>query len=125
MIAEFAVSATAFFVLLFGLMQMSLAVYSYNTICSAAREAVRYAIVHSPTGPNPATTAQIQQVAIDYAPALNLTADEISVSWPVDAALSSEHDAQVAISHNYSLQIPFLPTTAFALSNTSQMLVSQ
>jgi Flp pilus assembly protein TadG len=124
-LVEFALASTAFLLLAFGIMEMSLAVYSYNTICSAAREAVRFAIVHSPTGPNPATTAQIQQVAIDYAPALNLNANEIVVSWPADPTLPSQLDAQVSISHAFTLQIPFILTTSLALSNTSQMLVSQ
>ena len=124
-LVEFALASTTFLLLVFGVMEMCVAVYSYNTICSAAREAVRFAIVHSPTGPNPATTAQIQQVAIDYAPALNLTASEITVSWPADAALPSQLDAQVSISHAFTLQIPFIVTTSLALSGTSQMLVSQ
>jgi len=124
-LAEFALASVTFFLLVLGIMQMSILVYSYNTVCSAAREAVRFAIVHSPTGPNPATTAQIQQVAIDHAPALNLTSGEITVSWPADAALPSSHDAQVSIAHSYTLQIPFVLTTSLVLSNTSQMLVSQ
>lgn len=123
--AEFAWSATAFLLLMFGLMQMGLAVYNYNTACAAAREAVRYAIVHSPTSPNPATTSQIQQVAINYAPALNLTSSDISVSWPADPNLPSLKDARVAISYNYQLEIPFLSTVTLTLTSSSQMLVSQ
>jgi hypothetical protein len=124
-LVEFAAGAAAFFVLLYGMMQTSLAVYSYNTLAEAAREAVRYAIVHSPTGPNPATTDQIRQVAIAYAPGLALTPGEISVSWPPDPALPWQHDAQVAIAHRYTLQIPFLPAAALAMSATSQMRVAQ
>jgi Flp pilus assembly protein TadG len=123
--AEFALAATAFVLLMFGLIDMALLVYNYNTVCSAAREAVRYAIVHSPTGPNPATTAQIQQVAINWAPELNLTASNITVSWPADSNLPSEDDAKVAISYNYKLAIPFLTVRTLTLTSTSQMLVSQ
>jgi Flp pilus assembly protein TadG len=122
---EFALTATVLVLLIFGLINMAILVYNYNTACSAAREAVRYAIVHSPTGPNPATTAQIQQVAINYAPALNLTSSNITVSWPADSNLPSQDDAKVAISHNYNLQIPFLPSITVTVTSTSQMLVSQ
>jgi Flp pilus assembly protein TadG len=48
---EFALSASLLFLLLFGLMEMSFPVYDYNTASSAADEAVRYAIVHSPAAP--------------------------------------------------------------------------
>ena len=123
--AEFALSATVFVILVFALMQLGWAVYKFNTMCSAAREAARYAIVHSPTGPNPATPAQIQQVAINYAPALNLIASDISVTWPTDANLSPTEDARVSISHQFKFPIPFLPTISLTLSTTSQMLVSQ
>lgn len=122
---EFALSAALFILLLFGVVEMALAAYNYNMVCSAAREAVRYAIVHSPTSPNPATVSQIQQVAIDYAPALNLTSSNISVNWPADANLPSMNDAQVTISYNYQIAVPFLQPVALTLTTTSQMLVSQ
>lgn len=123
---EFALSAMLLLLLLFGIMEMGLAVYNYNTVSSAAREAVRYAIVHSPTSASPATTSQIQQLTINYAPALNLTPADISVSWPTDPhILPSQDDAQVTISYTYQFQIPFLSPVALKLTTTSQMLVSQ
>ena len=56
---EFAMVVSVFLLMLFGIMLMTLTVSYYNTVNSAAREAVRYAIVHSPNSANPATTAQI------------------------------------------------------------------
>jgi Flp pilus assembly protein TadG len=124
-VVEFALSATVLTLLLFGIAELSLAVYDYNTICSAAREAVRYAIVHSSTSPNPASVSDIQTIAIDHAPALNLTSSDISVSWPADAILPSQVDAQVSISHTYAVQIPLFPAITLTLNSTSRMLVSQ
>jgi len=124
-ITEFSMVVTVFLLLVFGIAELGIAVFNYNSLCSAAREAVRYAIVHSPTGPNPATTSEIQQVAIDHAPALNLTSSDITVSWPADPRLSSQKDAQIAIAYTYKLQIPFLPAVSLQLSSSSQMLVSQ
>ncbi|MGA7760277.1 MAG: TadE family protein, partial [Candidatus Binataceae bacterium] len=66
-VVEFAMGATIFLMLMFAIIEMAMVVYSYNTISHAARECVRYAIVHSPTGPNPATTAQIKGIAVGYA----------------------------------------------------------
>jgi Flp pilus assembly protein TadG len=125
---EFALSATVFLMLTFAIIEMAMVVYSYNTISHAARECVRYAIVHSPTGPNPATTAQIKNIAVSYAdlPAPNqLTPSAITVTWPTDANLPSQQDAQCTISLNYSLRIPFLPSRTLPLTATARMLVSQ
>ena len=125
---EFAMGATIFLMLMFTIIEMAMVVYSYNTISHAARECVRYAIVHSPTGPNPATTAQIKGIAVGYAdlPAPNqLVAGDVTVTWPADPNLPSSDDAQCTIALNYSLRIPFLPSRTLPLTATARMLVSQ
>ncbi len=128
---EFAAVATALFVTIFGLMFIGDAVYRYNTLSNAAREAVRYAVVHSPTSPNPATTAQIQQVAINYAAGFALASNDITVTWPSDpnikniANKAAAYDAQVQITYTYTLRVPFMKATPLTLTSTSRMLVSQ
>jgi len=123
--AEFALIASAFFILSFGIIEMASAVMAYNSVCDAAREAVRYAIVHSPTSANPATTAQIQQVAMNVAPNLGITQSQITVSFPADSNLPSSTDAEVEISYPYTITIPFIPKMSVTLTATSRMLVSQ
>lgn len=123
--AEFALIASAFFILSFGIIEMASAVMAYNSVCDAAREAVRYAIVHSPTSANPATTAQIQQVAMNVAPNLGITQSQVTVTFPADSNLPSMTDAEVQISYPYTITIPFIPNMSVTLSATSRMLVSQ
>jgi Flp pilus assembly protein TadG len=125
---EFALGATIFLMLTFATIEMAMVVYSYNTISHAARECVRYAIVHSPTGPNPATAAQIKNTTVTYAdlPAPNqLVPGDVTVTWPADPNLPSSDDAQCTIALNYSLRIPFLPSKTLPLTATARMLVSQ
>jgi len=122
---EFALVGSTFFMLSFGIIEMASAVMAYNSVCDAAREAVRYAIVHSPTSANPATTAQIQQVAINTAPNLAMTTNQVTVTFPADANLPSLTDALVQISYPYTISIPFIPTVSITLSTSSRMLVSQ
>jgi Flp pilus assembly protein TadG len=125
---EFALVASVFLLLTFAVIQMAMLVYSYNTISHAAGECVRYAIVHSPTGPSPATTSQIQTITVSYAnlPAPNqLTPSGVTVTWPADLNLPSQSDAQCSISLNYSLRVPFLPSTTLPFTVTARMLVSQ
>ncbi len=122
---EFAMVVTVYLLLLFGIMMMTLSVYYYNTVCSAAREAVRYAIVHSPSSASPATTAQIQQIAINNA--VNLVSSQltVTVSWPADANLPSQSDAEVNVSYQYQLHVPFMSALTMTVASTAQMLVSQ
>jgi len=122
---EFAMVASFFLLLLFIIIQVALTIYNYNTVCSAAREAVRYAIVHSPASANPVTAAQIQQVAIDNAVGLDPSQIVVTVSWLADANLPLQEDAQVKVSYQYQLKIPFLSPVTLTLASTSQMLVSQ
>ncbi len=117
--------ATVLFLLTFGIMTLGSAVYSYNTISNAAREAVRYAVVHSSSSANPATTDQIQQVALNYAVGLNLKESDVKVTWPADPNQGMRSDAQVQISYTYNLKIPFMSRVALGLTSTSRMLVSQ
>ncbi|MGA8089648.1 MAG: TadE family protein [Terracidiphilus sp.] len=44
-IVEMAVVRSLLFVVLFGIIELSLAMYTYNYVSDAAREATRYAIV--------------------------------------------------------------------------------
>jgi Flp pilus assembly protein TadG len=122
---EFSAVATVLFLLMFALMSLGTAVYSYNTVSSATREAVRYAIVHSPTSQDPATDSQIQQVAIDYAVGLGLKDGDVVVSWPTDPINTKKTDAQVQISYPYQVKIPFLKPVSVNLTSTSRMMVSQ
>ncbi len=128
---EFAFIATTLLLLQFGMLTMGDAVYTYNTLSQAAREATRYAVVHSPTSPNPASNNQIAQVAVNYADALGLKTGDVTVTWPKDPNINNlsnkndAYDAQVAITYTYKTHVPFLKAMTFSLTSTSRMLVSQ
>lgn len=122
---EFALVASLFLLLMFAVLQLSLAVLTYNSVAFAAREAARYAIVHGPSGPNPATNMQIQQVAINAAPALSLSASNINVNWVADPNLPTKQDIQVKVTYPYQIQIPFVSAVTANFASTSQLLVAQ
>jgi Flp pilus assembly protein TadG len=122
---EFALVASVFLLLLFAIMQVALAVYNYNTVCSVAREAVRYAMVHSPSSTNPASDSQIQQIAVNNAVGLDSSRLTVTVSWPANASLPLQKDAQVKVSYQYQLNIPFMAPLSLTFASTSEMLVSQ
>ena len=125
---EFALGASVFLLLTFAIIELAMVVYSYNSISQAARECVRYAIVHSKNGPYGVADSQIQNITVSFAalPAPNqLMPADVAISWPADPNLPSEQDAQCTISLNYSLRIPFMATRTLPLSATARMLVSQ
>ena len=115
---ELAIAAFVLFLVLFTIIEMGTVVYDYNMVCSAAREAARYAIVH------PTDTAGIQNAAINSAPFL--TSSNISVNVSVtDPNGSTNNDAKVTITYPYTFKIPLLPAISLTLGSTSQMLRAQ
>jgi Flp pilus assembly protein TadG len=128
-IAEFAQVATVFLLLLFAIVEMGIVVYRYNTVSEAAREAARYAIVHSPSAANspcPSTgcggCSAVTTVATNYAPFLS--ASNVTVCFSADPNLPLQYDAVITITYNYTQQIPFMSNVPLTLTSTSQMLVS-
>jgi Flp pilus assembly protein TadG len=119
---EFALVATVFMLTLTAIMFMGEVVLGYNTLCSAARLAARYASVHGSTTSN---AGAIQTVAINAAPDLSLTNSNVTVSFPADTNVPSQLDAKVVINYSYSVSIPFRAPITFPLTVTSQMPVSQ
>jgi Flp pilus assembly protein TadG len=122
---EFAFVVTAFLLITTGVMMMGEAVLAYNSMTSAADEAVRYAVANGPNSPVPATTAQIQQIAINTAPEVPLTASNVTVSWITDANISTRQDAKVIVSYDYPLKVPWMTKVTLHLTATSQMMASQ
>jgi Flp pilus assembly protein TadG len=118
---EFAAAATIFPIVFFALIQLAAAVYTYSTICEAAQEAVRYAIVNGPQSTTPATNAEVQAVAQSYAPGLTLTT---TVTWPTDSLLPAQQDAKVAITCSYPLSIPFMKAITLNFSTSYAMVIS-
>lgn len=121
-LVEFAFTVIIFLNLVLGTINLAYGVYCYHTIAYAARDAVRYAIVRGPNSALPATTAQIQQTAVDAAIGVNLALSNVTVSWPTDASLATHKDVKVTVALNYPL---LLTPASMTLSSTSQMMASQ
>lgn len=122
---EFALTATAFLLLTFAVIEMGLVIYTYNTLASATRDAVRYAIMHGPNRPPEATSSQVTTVLLDNAADLNSSDLTVNLTWPADANMPSQSDAKVNASYTYTLSIPFTTTVTLTLTASSQMLVEQ
>lgn len=124
---EFAMTATLFLLLLFGISEIGLAVNAYNDMSTAAHEAARYAMVHSPTSlnspcPKTGSCDSVEQQAVNYAPFLSKT--DVSATFTNPSSSTSDY-AVVSITHAYPLSIPFMSSINLNLKANSKMLVSQ
>jgi Flp pilus assembly protein TadG len=154
-LVETAVSMSIYLMVLFGLIEISLALYTYNFVSDAARIATRYAAVRgsgsctiSPTFPNcdlgPSgsthTAADLQNYVrnLGYPGMtpnnLTLTATWLSpssttpVTWGPCAAApcNSVGDAvQVNVIYQFPLNIPFWRNATLNVGSTSQMIINE
>lgn len=151
-LVETAFSIAILLILIIGIMEASLAVYSYHFISNAAREGARYAIVRgsswsgSPwnTGAcavysDSACTASSQNIQ-DYVKSLafpgistgNMTVTPstyLTVGGSACASYSTCNAAgdvvQVRVTYTLPFSIPFVPKSSLTMSSTSAMVISQ
>ncbi len=127
---EFAMTLSILLTMLFGLMELALALYSYNFISEAAREATRYAIVRGSSCSGfgsacPAAASDVQNyvVGLGY-PGLDSSLLTVSTTWPAGDN-NPGHTVQVKVSYQFPLTIPFIPNRTINMSSTSQMTIQQ
>jgi Flp pilus assembly protein TadG len=119
---EFAVVGLVLLTLLFGVLVLGMAVYSYSFVSYAAREAARYAIVHGAKSSNPASAATIQNYVVNEASGLDPDKITVSTTWNPN----NNPGSVVKVTVSYSFQ-PFFPlaATPITLSTSSQMVISR
>jgi Flp pilus assembly protein TadG len=131
-LVEFAMASIILFTLVFGLLAICLALYSYNVTAEAAREATRYAIVRGSACTSfatacPATATDIKTYVQGIGfPGIN----PASLSVPDDCCWPKGNNnpgnpVQVTVQYTFPLVIPFVPRRILTMSSTSQMLISQ
>jgi hypothetical protein len=142
-LAEFALIAPIFFLLLFALIDFGRYVYYVQILNNAAREGSRYAIVHGsnsaplqcPTGPMPggnpnpcgddttgeAVKAVVRKVAVGVVG--DTTVLVITPSWP-DGDNAREHVVTVDVSYQFHSVIPLVPFPAVQVNGVSTLVIN-
>ena len=127
---EFALVAMPMLLLTFGILMCGMAVYNYNFVCDAARDGVRYAIVHgscpqdAPTcsTDNPtASNTDIKNYILSKAHGLNSSNLSVSTTWNPDKSPGSV--VSVTVTYNFQPLFP-MSNVALPLSSSSQMVIS-
>ena len=126
--------------ILFGLIEMCLALYSYHFVSDAAREASRYAMVHGSackvSGVScTVTTGQIQTYVRNLGfPGIKPTATVTTTyaAYPAGGTCSPSAACNnpgnlvtVLVSYNFPVSIPFVRTSVLTMTSTSSMVISQ
>ncbi len=139
-VIETALAAVALLTLFFGVMEMSIALYTYHFVSNAARLATRYAMVRGSqcsgfASACPARNSDIQSYVrgLDFpgiVPA-NITA---ATTWPTTGATCTPSSSpcnnpgnlvHITVTYCFPLTIPFMPTSTLSFSSSSQMVISQ
>jgi Flp pilus assembly protein TadG len=139
-IIEFALGAMVLFMILFGVLLMCFAFYSYNVVSESAREATRYAIVRGSACTGLAdcsiTAAQIQSHVKNLGfPGINPSNLTTSTAWaaypaggacqPSASCNNPGNQVTVTVTYNFHLSIPFVPNRTLAMANSAAMVISQ
>ncbi len=146
-LVEMGLSSVILMAMLFGIFEMSLALYTYHFVSDIARQGTRYAIVRGSAscGNTPAlsncnaTGANIQtylrSLSFPNIIPANLTA---TTTWYTisgstytlctttpPACNLPQNAVQVAVTYAYPLNIPFVTNTTLNLTSSSRMVISQ
>jgi Flp pilus assembly protein TadG len=120
---EFSIIAVSALMLIFGIMNCAIAVYDYNFVSFAAREATRYAAVHGSSSASAASTTDISNFVIAQSKGLNGTKLTVSTSWSPDNNPGST--VRVQVSYPFTVTIPFMNRNSLNFSSTSQLVITQ
>lgn len=142
-LVEFALASAILFVMLFGIIGGCLALYTFNFVSDAAREATRWAVVRGASctaldhcGASSADVqTYVQGLGYPGMTASNLTA---TASW-LSASASAPttwtsctgsgcnvpgNAVQVQVTYTYPFDIPYWKVTTISISSKSQMVIS-
>ena len=142
-IVEFVLSAIILVSLVFGIIALCMAMYSFHFVSYAAREGTRYAMVRGSSCPGnlPGCPTQGSQVdvqtylrSLTY-PGINTNSITATTTFPAAGSAACTPSVtpcdnpgnlvQVTVSYQFPLSIPYLPAQTLTMTSTSQMVISQ
>jgi len=120
-IVEFALVFFPFILMMLGLMEGSLLLWSYQSLSHAAREGARFAVVHGEA--NPVGDDVIAQVIRDNAIGLPADAITVETAWTPDNSMGSAVQIRASFRYGFLLGSLIFPGNGITLSTTSRMTV--
>ncbi len=140
-VVETALSFIVLLTMIFGILAISLALYTYNFISDAAREGTRYAIVRGSACQGfgsacPAASSDVQTYVKGLGfPGIDPSAMTVTPAWSVGPGQTSctpsascnnpGNLVKVTVQYQFPLAVPFLTARTLSLTSSSQMVISQ
>jgi Flp pilus assembly protein TadG len=138
-LVEFALSASILFMLIFGIIEFCMLIYSGSFVAFAAQQGARYAMVRGSDWASPCSTTltagcqaaqgDVQSYVLSLShPGINLTTSNIKAVplYTTAAGLSCAAkpyaqgcEIQVTVTYSFGLNIPFIPAATIPLSSSS------
>jgi Flp pilus assembly protein TadG len=131
-LVEFALSAWLLFILVFGLVELCLVLFSYNTAAEAARNTARWlsvqgANVYAGTVTSADITTHVQAIpgAAQMTPTVNWCTNSTTCSaTPTSANTAAGSLVQVQVQYVFA-SVPFISKSSLTATSTSQMVIWQ
>ena len=99
---EFALLAPVFFLVILGIIDFGMMMWTSNTVEHAATEGARYAAVRGSDKPAPASEAQVRNYVKDQALGVALKNSDVDVSWANNSNVSgSSVTVEVTFTYSY------------------------
>ena len=147
-LVEFAVCAVILFMMIFGIVDCSRALYSYHYVAGAARDATRYASVRGATWTSSlclltstyqcaATSTDVTNYVKSTTPLGFSTSNlMVTTTWPgttatgADCSLLNINNSagcmvNVTVAYSFNFVLPFLPRNALVMTSTSKLTITQ
>jgi Flp pilus assembly protein TadG len=136
-LVEFSISASILFMLIFGIIEFCLLIYSGSVVAYAAQQGARYAMVRGSDWASPCSTTltygckaalgDVQNYVLSLPhPGVNLTTSNITPTWLLTNAAgvactqyTQGCQVKVTVSYTFGLKIPFIPAASIPLTSTS------
>ena len=137
-LAEFALVAPIFFLLLFGIIEGGRFILYYETLNNATREGARYAIVHGsrsscPSGPMEAgitppacydlSGAKVIQKVKDTAFGVLGGSVTVTPAWP-NSSNGRDSDVSVVATYTYNTLVPLVPLPPITITAESTLVIN-
>ena len=142
-VVEFALSCVILFPLMFGVLILCMALYSYLYISDAAREGSRYAMVRGSRCPTytgfpsacPASAGDVQNYVRGLGfPGIKPSNLTVTATWSADngatwSSTDTSHNAagdlvRVSITYQYFLSIPYVPPKLLSMTSSAQTVIA-
>ena len=136
-LVELALTSAILFSMLFGIMQVGLALYSFHFISDAAREGTRWAMVRGNTctgcvAPVSDVQSHVKNLGFPGINPANMTVTVTYAAYPAGVTCSPSascnnpgNKVKVVVQYNFPFAVPFVPQQTFSMSSTSTMIIAQ